>query len=191
MQMQFPDKFDQFINSYIDQSTADNRGLVTLYDEEWISPCLVEPSTESLSKDSEVLWRPIRQNPSGTLNNIATALEMNIPEELSCLLGRYYSLDLNAKTSRGHLTILQAWNEHDFERLQKNLVAHVLMKRKLKQYDTLFFALTDEEDYVISVVPSSGEVVLEYVGKPPQEVLAPNLSKFIEQLSPIPTFATL
>ncbi|GLR70847.1 SecY-interacting protein [Agaribacter marinus] len=191
MQTLFTQKFDQFVHSYIDQSTQDNRGLITLYDDDWKSPCIEAKVDNLLVNESEVDWIPTLRSPNASFQNIADALDMTIPEELSILLGRYFSLDLNAQTERGKLTLLQAWNAHDFERLQKNLIAHVLMKRKLKQQDTLFFALTDEEDYIISLVPSSGEVVLELVGKPPQEVLAHTLGDFLDEWVPLPTFVTL
>ncbi|MFC3121922.1 SecY-interacting protein [Agaribacter flavus] len=191
MSEQFLTQFDQFIQSYIDQSNDDNRGLLTLYHEEWPSPCIIRQTDSLPTNSDEVYWEPVRKEPMTSFNNIAEALEIHIPAEFSLLMGRYFSLDLNAKTSRGNLTILQAWNEHDFERLQKNLVAHVLMKRKLKQEDTLFFAVTDEEDYIISILPDTGEVVLEHVGKPPQELLSNNLVEFFQLLEPVPSFVTL
>ena len=78
---------------------------------------------------------------------------------LLALFCRYFSHDINATAEQGGLTLLQAWNEEDFDRLQKNLIAHVLMKRRLKQADTLFFALTDEEDLLLSILLETGEVV--------------------------------
>ena len=45
------------------------------------------------------------------------------------------------------------------------------MKRRLKQPETLFFAVTDQEDFVISLELSSGTVVVEQVGKNPHKKL--------------------
>ena len=95
-----------------------------------------------------------------------------------------YIHDLPATTERGDLDILQAWNEDDFERLQKNLISHVLMKRRLKQAETLFFATTDQEDFIISVDVGSGNIMLEQVGKVATEVLAPDLASFMKTLKP-------
>jgi SecY interacting protein Syd len=74
---------------------------------------------------------------------------------------------------------------------QKMGIAHVLMKRRLKQDDTLFFALTDEEDYILSVVLKTGAVMLEKVGKEPHREIAKNISEFIAQLKPLPVLVTL
>ena len=58
------------------------------------------------------------------------------------------------------------------------------MKRRLRQRDTLFFAVTDEDDFVLSVLNETGEVVLERVGKEPQEILATDLTSFLQSLKP-------
>jgi SecY interacting protein Syd len=58
------------------------------------------------------------------------------------------------------------------------------MKRRLKQPETLFIALTDEDDFILTVDNASGEVVLEQVGLLPKEVVAPNLEVFIQSLQP-------
>ncbi len=52
-------------------------------------------------------------------------------------------------------------SHHDFERLQQNLIGHILMKQKLKQAITLFFAVTDEDDIILSVNNNTGEVWAE------------------------------
>jgi len=44
--------------------------------------------------------------------------------------------------------------------------------------------LTDEEDFILTVVNESGEVALEQVGKEPSQILAPSLAAFLEQLTP-------
>ncbi|MGQ8366281.1 SecY-interacting protein [Glaciecola sp. 1036] len=189
MDTAFIKAFDTFINAYKSQSDSENQGLMTEYDSDWQSPCF--ELDNQLEDGDLVKWTPALRDPSANLGNIASALDLEIPAAFHHLFGRYYSFDLNAQTQRGKLTILQAINDEDFERLQKNLIAHVLMKRKLKQPETLFFAVTDEEDFVISLLPNSGEVVLEFVGKPHQEVLAENLTAFFTSLDPVPTKVSL
>ena len=58
------------------------------------------------------------------------------------------------------------------------------MKQRLGQAPTLFFGLTDEEDFILTVVNESGEVALEQVGKEPSQILAPSLAAFLERLTP-------
>ena len=58
------------------------------------------------------------------------------------------------------------------------------MKQKLKQAETVFFAVTDEEDMIISLDNSSGEVWVERVGCKPHKKLSDSLVDFISQLTP-------
>lgn len=180
------ENLDSFINSYIDLVGNDNRELLTDFDADWLSPCLLASEAElaDTPDGDKTTWRPHLQSASSHLGDLAKALEIEIHPDLEALFCRYYSHDLPAVTERGELDILQAWNQDDFERLQKNLVSHVLMKRRLKQPETLFFATTDQEDFIISIDVASGNVVLEQVGKVPTEVLAHNLASFMETLRP-------
>lgn len=193
MNQRFENVWDAFIQSYVDASNEQNRGLITTYEPEWPSQCVNLSSIGGVKNEEgeDCEWCPVKYNDQPSLENLASALEITIPADFETLMGRYYSLDLNAEHERGPLTILQVWNEQDYERLQKNLIAHVLMKRRLKQADTLFFALTDEDDIVISIELDTQAVVLEPVGKPAQEVLSDNLHDFIAALRPLPQFVSL
>ena len=186
MSDQLNEALDSFINTYIDLVGDDNRQLLTNYDADWISSCLLNTPSElsSLNDGDDAIWRPHLQPASSHLRDLASALEIEIHPQLEALFCRYYSHDLPATTERGDLDILQAWNEDDFERLQKNLISHVLMKRRLKQAETLFFATTDQEDFIISVDVGSGNIMLEQVGKVATEVLAPDLASFMKTLKP-------
>ncbi len=185
----FATKFDQLIEAYVKQSNADNMGLVTYFDKDWLSPCVQNNS--EYEQDQEVSWRPYLRLEPASLRNLEEALEISIPAALQDLFCRYYSHDINASAEHGNLTILQAWNQEDFDRLQKNLIAHVLMKRRLKQADTLFFALTDEDDFILSILVSTGAVMLEKVGQEPHREIAANLVEFMANLKPLPLLVTL
>ena len=79
--------------------------------------------------------------------------------------------------------MLHAWNDEDFDMLLQNIVGHIMMKRRLGQEITIFFATTDEEDFILSVKNKTGEVVLEQVGCEPQEILSPDLASFFATAS--------
>ena len=81
--------------------------------------------------------------------------------------------------------LVQPWNEADFERLQENLIGHLLMLRRLKLPETLFLATTRNESQLISLLNATGEVVLEQLGQGPRLVLAPDLARFLDRLSPL------
>lgn len=196
----FPNAFDNLISRYIKESNSDNEGLLTYFDKDFYSPCYSKIgqekkeqvfSADDFAQDELVSWQPILRCDHDNLENLERALELSIPEAMQQLFCRYYSLDINANAEYGNLTILQALNQSDFERLQKNLIAHVLMKRRLKQAETLFFALTDEEDFVLSVDIATQAVMLEEVGKEPQKKIADSLTSFFQTLNPQPKLVTL
>lgn len=190
----FNNIYDSFVDHYRRMSNNENLGLNTYYEQDWPSPCIdVDASTKT---GDLIYWQPYKRsyddNIKGNyLSNIESALEISIPLELQSYYCRYFSHDLNATAEQGPLVLLQAYNDLDFERFQKNLIAHVMMKRRLKQTETMFFALTDEDDFVLSVLISTGAVVLEKVGHEPQQEIAPNLADFISTLVPAPQLVVL
>ncbi|MDC0601802.1 SecY-interacting protein [Aliiglaciecola sp.] len=170
----------RFVSDYVNLHETEQQPMVIQFDPQWPSPCY-----QSFGEQNEwVNWKPVRQDQGLSLSDFENALEMKIDPQLADYFTSFWSDNLNAKTQRGSLQLLMPWNADDFERLQQNLIAHVLMKRRLDQKDTLFFAVTDEEDFIISVDNESGQVVLEQVGLEPQEVLADDLVSFLNQLEP-------
>lgn len=169
--------FDHFIEEY----QRIHQGLSIEFDPQWPSSCYQQQAKAG----QMVAWRPILRESPGDFQSMERALNIQLDPQLKEFFGRYWSDNLNAKAPQGNLQLLQAWNADDFEQLQQNLVGHILMKRRLKQPETAFFALTDEEDFILSVELDSGQVVLEQVGLLPQQVLAKDLQSFITQLTPL------
>jgi len=184
---------DLFVTQYIDLMNNNNSDLLVEFDTDWISPCYTQEKVRlDAQPDIEfVKWNPVLQQGGNAMQNIGTGLGLNIHDDFSAFFTRYYSLDLPATARRGELSLLQVWNQDDFDRLQKNLIGHVLMKRRLKQPETLFFALTDEDDFIISLENHTGHVVLEQIGKLPCEKLADNMASFISSLTPLAKNLTL
>ena len=58
------------------------------------------------------------------------------------------------------------------------------MKTKLKQKLTVFFAITDDDDHIISLDNDDGSIWVEKVGSEPHKKLADTLAEFILQLTP-------
>ena len=151
-------------------------------DPDWPSPCEYE-------EDGKTAWQPVLQTDcqlSEPLDfaNVGQALDLTLNPDYVRFFTLYFSDNLAAKHALGELEFLQAWSESDFTRLQQNLIGHLLMKQKLKQAPTLFFALTDEEDMNLVIDNESGQVCLEYVGKAPHKVVAEDLASFIQGCSP-------
>ena len=171
-------QLDKFVSSYVEQ--AEGKGLKIEFDSEWPSPCY-----ETTVQDGELVrWSPVLQSPRQSFNNVEEALSLTLNSDYCEYFTRYYSNNLKASAPQGGCELLQVFNAEDFERLQQNLIGHLLMKQRLRQAPTLFFGLTDEEDFILTVVNESGEVALEQVGREPAQILAPSLAVFLEQLTP-------
>lgn len=153
-------------------------------DSQWPSPC-------EFTENDKTYWKPIEQQQSASLgndnrsfDNVGQAMDLVVDAQYAAFFSGYYADNINAEHQVGPLQFLQPWSETDFERLQQNLIGHLMMKAKLKQAATLFFALTDEDDLNLVVVNDSSEVWLEYVGKEPHKKVADNLAEFINQCTP-------
>jgi SecY interacting protein Syd len=170
-------ELDNFVHAYCSYH-QDSQQIE--FDPDWPSVCYQQQG----QRGDWVNWQPVKREIEGVFNNLECGLELVIDPQLKLYYSRYWSNNLNAESAKGQLQLLMPWNQDDFEQLQQNLAGHVLMKRRLKQQETLFFALTDEEDLILSVENKTGNVVLEQVGLPAKEVIAKDLADFIGSLQP-------
>ncbi|PKG85754.1 SecY-interacting protein [Colwellia sp. 75C3] len=157
------------------------------HDEQWLSPCELGPHDES-----QHYWQPVamdsgesidNKEESLSFSNVESALNLELHQDIKTYFTTIFSGDIEALCEEGELSLLFAWNKEDFDRLQENLIGHILMKQKLKQAETIFFAVTDEEDMIISLDNNSGEVWVERVGCKPHKKLSDSLVDFISQLT--------
>ncbi|PCH94164.1 MAG: SecY-interacting protein [Gammaproteobacteria bacterium] len=177
-----------FSNQYISQYQQVHSHLPLIeQDVDWPSPCEVfqQESEKSLST-GQVFWQPviIEKNERLNFDNVESALELTLHQDIKTYFTTLYSESLDATCEEGELSLLFAWNKDDFNRLQENLIGHVLMKQRMKQKETLFFAVTDEEDMIISIDNETGSVCVERVGCEPHKKVADSLAQFISQMEP-------
>ena len=158
------------------------------HDEDWVSPCELD-----LHDTNHKYWQPFEiSNDENNANdesilsfaNVESALDLELHPDIKTYFTTIFSHELEAECSEGQLSLLLAWNKDDFSRLQENIIGHILMKRRLKQDETVFFAVTDEEDLIISIINSTGEVWVERVGCKPHKKISNSLGEFIKQLTP-------
>ncbi|PKI16920.1 SecY-interacting protein [Colwellia sp. 12G3] len=178
-----------FSKDYSQQHIEQLGHLPTMeHDEQWSSPCELGPHDAS-----HYYWQPVamesekltdNKEEALSFNNVESALNLELHQDIKTYFTTIFSGDIEAMCDEGELSLLFAWNKEDFERLQENLIGHILMKQKLKQAETVFFAVTDEEDMIISLDNSSGEVWVERVGCKPHKKLSDSLVDFISQLTP-------
>ena len=155
-----------------------------VFDPEWDSACFLAESEE---RDGEMqrLWQPVKREDGVNFGNIETALEISLDKQIDPFFGSYYSDHVSADFNGETITLVQVWNDDDFIGLQENMIAHLLMKKKLKQSPTLFIATCVDEMEIIAIDNTSGEVVKERLGKGISSVLAADLVDFISQLTPV------
>lgn len=182
MALTISNELTQLIGAFTSHHERSGSLLTIPYDSQWPSPCYLKQGDEG----ELVPWEPKRQSDSQqsalSFTNVEEALDIKLNADFCQFFTQFFSNNLPVVAEHGACELLQVWNEEDFERLQQNLIGHLLMKKRLKQAPTLFFALTDEDDFVLSVLNSTGEVVLEQVGRPPQKVISPSLPAFIATL---------
>lgn len=165
--------------SYIENYQNIHKQLPSIEkDKDWVSPCEQEEVNEN-----EVYWKPVKTDSDLSFDNVEKALDIVIHNDIKSYFTCVYSESIDAECKDGKLALLLPWNKDDFERLQQNLIGHIMMKQKLKQSVTLFFAVTDEDDMIISMDNETGEIWVEQVGCAPHKKLADNLIDFLQGLT--------
>ncbi len=149
----------------------------------YADPELASPAQYGEVCNDTVGWWPVARVTEADFSGLQQALEFNLHPDVQAFYGWGYGGGLPVSHARGPLELLMVWHDEDFIRLQHNIIAHILMKRRLKQQETVFIAATDDDELLISVLNSTGEVFLEKVGCEVKELLAPDLASFLQQLS--------
>lgn len=186
------DILQQFSKRYVNQYQNVHSHLPKItQDEKWPSTCEVSHENGDIEHEllstGQVFWHPVNIEKGQALNfdNVESALELILHSDIKTYFTTLYSESLDATCEEGNLSLLFAWNKDDFQRLQENLIGHILMKQRLKQTETVFFAVTDEEDMIISIDNDTGSVWVEQVGCQPHKKLADSLAQFICKLAPM------
>ncbi|WLI78653.1 SecY-interacting protein [Kosakonia sp. H02] len=143
------------------------------------SPCIIS------STDEYVIWQPQPFTAQQNVNPIEQAMGIVIQPPLHTFYTTQFAGDMTARFGNLALTLLQTWSEEDFQRVQENLIGHLVTQKRLKLPPTLFIATLDSELDVISLCNLSGEVLQETLGTRKRTVLAPSLAEFLHQIEPV------
>lgn len=171
--------YGEFVQQALRWSTQNGVSLTT-----WADPASPSDAQQGEIIDNQVQWQPVPQAIQTDFANVEHALELTIHPDIKTFYRLYFGAGLAAQHLRGKLMLLMVWNDDDVKRLQENIIGHILMKRRLKQRETVFFATTEDDDILLSVLNETGEVYLERVGQEVKEKLADNLAEFIQALTP-------
>lgn len=148
-------------------------------DTDWPSPCEIgEVDSEGL-----IQWQPCKITDELGFENVEQAIGYSLHEDINTFFCHCYAEPIPASCDVGDLELLFAWSKDDFERLQQNIIGHLLMKKRLKQEPTIFFAITDEDDINLVIKNDTGEVWVEPVGCEPKTFIANNLAEFLGTLT--------
>ncbi|WP_166425105.1 SecY-interacting protein [Paraglaciecola sp. 20A4] len=182
MSLRVNQALDEFMQRFIRFSTTHPEVTAMEYDDEWPSTCYRTNGNET--PGNLISWEPVLRDQITDFSELSSALELTIHPDVAMFYTRYWSDNIFAQHPSGALQLLQAWNEDDFARLQQNIVGHILMKRRLRQPETIFIALTDQDDFILSVDNQTGEVMLEQVGLLPKEQVSVDLATFLTEIEP-------
>lgn len=143
------------------------------------------PAGQLPAHQGKVAWHPYTRAEPGSFDNLAQALNMPVHPSLPALFGHYYAGHLPLCYKGMFITLLQPWNDADFERLQQNQIGHQLMQQKLKLPATWFIATCRDERRLITLDNASGAVLLERLGQGAIGTLAPDLATFLCRAEPV------
>lgn len=153
---------------------------LTEYIDDWHAPCYDGEVRYGL-----IPWKAVLQQPETAFDGVEQGLECKLNEQVKTFYQSFFAADLHLSFESHPLTLSQVMCVEDVERLQRNLIAHVLMKRRLGQPVTLFIGTGEEsEDLIISVDNDTGVVGLEYAGQPHHCILASSLAEFLTACTP-------
>jgi len=155
------------------------------FDPEWDSPCFIADANQPQLLAGRKAWLPVKRDEMTSFSNIESALSIELDPQLAAFFGTYFSDHMPASFNDEIIELVQVWSEDDSKRLQENMIAHLMMKKTLKQPPTLFIASCADDMQIIALDNVSGEVVREVLGKGITEVLAADLATFISQLTPV------
>lgn len=173
---------ERLIGRYLESCRRSGASLpVQEYDPRWPSACQVgEPDASGM-----IRWKPQPRDRVADFSGLERALDVAIHADIKAFYGSYWGSPMELEAQEGGVTLIQIWNEEDFERLIENILGHALAKQRIGAALTIFIACTDEGELMLSVENDTGHVVLEEPGRPPIRQVAASLAELLERLDPV------
>lgn len=156
------------------------------FDENWRSCCEVHSDIEITR------WRPVPQVPAVDFRGLEAAMEKRFHLDIVTYYSTYWAGTFEADSAEGRVSLIQLWNQEDFERLRSNLIGHALAKRRRKQPFTIFFATTEADpQLLLSLDCDTGAVMLEDAHRGLIRQVDASLAAFLARLAPATRQAAL
>ncbi|WP_434639057.1 SecY-interacting protein [Klebsiella sp. I138] len=180
----------------MDYQTAEAlRAFTQRYCDAWQQQCASLPRSEELygvpspcisaTHGDAVFWQPQPFTAEQNISAVERALDIVVQQPIHSYYTTQFAGDMPARFAGETMTLLQTWSPDDFQRVQENLIGHLVVQKRLKLPPTLFIATLESELGVISVCNLSGEVLKETLGTRKRTTLSPSLSNFLDQLDPV------
>jgi SecY interacting protein Syd len=173
---------DRLVRRYLDSFQRSPRSLPTQeHDPAWPSECQVgEPDADGL-----IRWQPRERDTAADFNGLENALDVEIHPAIKSFYGSYWGSAMELQAPDGGVSLIQVWNDDDFDRLVENILGHAMAKQRIRAPLTIFIACTDEGELMLSVDNETGRVVLEEPGGPTIREVSPSLAEFLDGLQPV------
>lgn len=89
------------------------------------SPCIIA------SQDDYVIWQPKPFTGEQNVNAVERAMDIVIQPALHAIYTTQFAGDMTACFAGQPLTLLQTWSEDDLQRVQENLIGHLVTQNAL------------------------------------------------------------
>ncbi|MCT9845716.1 SecY-interacting protein [Leclercia adecarboxylata ATCC 23216 = NBRC 102595] len=143
------------------------------------SPCIITSSGDV------VTWQPQPFTAEQNVNAVERAMDIVVQPAVHAFYTTQFAGDMCARFDNEMLTLLQTWSEDDLQRVQENLIGHLVTQKRLKLSPTLFIATLESEMDILSVCNLTGNVVKETLGTQKRQILAASLTDFLNNLHPV------
>ncbi len=173
---------DRLLRRYVENCQRVSGSLPTQkYDPAWSSQCQVgEPDATGM-----IRWRPRERDTDADFSGLERALGVEIHPHIKSFYGSYWGNTMELAADEGGLTLIQIWNNDDFDRLVENIIGHAMAKQRVDASLTIFIACADEGELMLSVENETGRIVLEEPGNRPIREVSSSLAEFLDRLHPL------
>lgn len=173
---------ERLLRRYVENCERVTGALPTTeHEAAWPSACQAGPP----DADGRIHWEPRERDTAADFGGLERALDVAIHSDIKSFYGSFWADTMKLTAEEGGLTLIQVWNDDDFDRLTENIIGHAMAKQRVRAPLTVFIAVADEGELMLSVDNDTGSVVLEEPGSPPIREVSPSLAEFLDRLEPV------
>ncbi|MBG0829034.1 SecY-interacting protein Syd [Planomonospora sp. ID67723] len=150
------------------------------FDPGWPSPCCTgEPDAEGM-----IRWLPVEMDRPEPLAAVEAAFAESgllLHPDAAAFYGGFWSGPVESEHSGEEVMLNTVWNEAQLATTTASLVMGVRLQARSMQTITVPIGGTGS-DLFFALDNTTGEILLQEVGSPPLQVVAPSLAAFLDEL---------